>query len=177
MNDEQTTSDPNAVGNRPVGEPPPDPAPMAPTAGSACGRRLWLAALDGTKIGPFPVDEEWAREFAWYRPGSGVYGIEITNYPYVPNYPWTPIKVPISAYAVYSAAVELWHASGVERHAEGHPGVPGPSGADESWDSDRAHLEAAIRALTLIHERLYLPNHHRSGRGPVTAHHIKHRLP
>src|SRR5688572_10817497 len=71
-------------------------APLPIDTMNAPNQKLWLAAIDGTKIGPFPVDEEWAREFAWYPPGSGVYGIEITNYPYAPNYPWTPIKEPIA---------------------------------------------------------------------------------
>jgi hypothetical protein len=55
----------------------------------------------------------------------------------------------------YDAATDLWFASGVEGHAEGHPGVPGPA-RDEPWDYERAHLDAAIHTLTLIRERLYL---------------------
>lgn len=70
---------------------------------------------------------------------------------------------PCSAFAslaktTYDAATALWFASGVERHAEGHPGVPGPSGDAEPWDIDRAHIQGAIIALNEIHRRLYLPN-------------------
>jgi hypothetical protein len=34
MNDEQDTNEANAVGNNTVGEPPAEPAPLAPTSGS-----------------------------------------------------------------------------------------------------------------------------------------------
>jgi hypothetical protein len=72
-------------------------------------------------------------------------------------------STPCSAFAgaakdVYDAATALWFAAKVERHAEGHPGVPGPSGDGESWDMDRAYIEGAIDTLEEIHQRLYGQN-------------------
>jgi transcription elongation factor Elf1 len=52
MNDEPNTNEANAVGNNPVGEPPHDPAPMAPTAGSGllpcpfCGGEARCVTVD-----------------------------------------------------------------------------------------------------------------------------------
>jgi hypothetical protein len=63
-----------------------------------------------------------------------------------------------AAKAVYDAATALWFAANVEQHAEGHPGVPGPSGDGEPWDIDRARIEGAIIALEEIHHRLYGQN-------------------
>ena len=63
-----------------------------------------------------------------------------------------------AAKTTYDAVTALWVASGVERHAEGHPGVPGPSGDGEPWDIDRAYIEGAIIALDEIYRRLYGPN-------------------
>ena len=56
---------------------------------------------------------------------------------------------------IYDESVRLWQESGVERHAEGHPGVPGPSSTDTAYDSDKAYLGGAISTLELIHKRLY----------------------
>ncbi len=63
-----------------------------------------------------------------------------------------------AAKTAYDAATALWFVSGVERHAEGHPGVPGPSGDGEPWDIDRAYIEGAITALGEVYCRLYGPN-------------------
>lgn len=57
--------------------------------------------------------------------------------------------------AAYNAALNLWHNSGVERHAEGMPGVPGPAGDGLPWDEQKAYLDGAIKTLTMIRERLY----------------------
>jgi hypothetical protein len=60
-----------------------------------------------------------------------------------------------AAKKAYDAATELWFTSGVERHAEGHPGIPGPCGDGTLWDINEAHLEGAISTLKEIRDRLY----------------------
>lgn len=59
----------------------------------------------------------------------------------------------------YGAATALWHVSGVEQHAEGHPGIPGPASPavydQEAYNPDRAKLAGAIHTLQLIEERLW----------------------
>lgn len=57
----------------------------------------------------------------------------------------------------YSAAVQVWFTSGVERGHEGHPGVAGPNADATSWDSIKAELDAAIETLRLVRARKYSP--------------------
>jgi hypothetical protein len=71
-----------------------------------------------------------------------------------------------AAKRVFDASQALWHASGVERHAEGSPGLLGPPGlcdergafgpsSGEPWNPEGAYIASAIYALKLIQARLY----------------------
>lgn len=71
----------------------------------------------------------------------------------------------------FQATQKLWHMSGVERHAEGAPGLNGPS-SDALWNPDIAFIDSAIHTLQTIRNRL-VTNEDLTDREFRTLHELK----